>query len=540
MTINLRDTIREEFKKCAVDPVYFITKYCIIQHPMKGKIPFHLYDFQQDCIKQFMEFDYNIILKGRQIGLSTTVAAYSLWMMLFKSDTNILVIATKQETAKTLVTKVRLAHQNLPSWLRGICIEDNKLSLRFQNGSQIKAVGSSPDSGRGDSISLLILDECAFIPDIDEIWKSAQATLSTGGSAILLSTPAGIGGIFYDKWIEAVENKHLFNDPSVDNRRLFNPIFLDWKVVPGRDQQWRDNEEHTLGPRAARQEHDADFLTTGNTVIDSELIMLRKTQYQKDPIGYKGFDGNIWIWELPDYESQYFVSADVARGDGQDYSAFHIFEVSTCRQVAEYKGKVDTKMFGHMLYGIACEYNDALLVVENASIGWNTIQILLDKNYKNLFYTEQDMHYVDTEKQYHNSYYSAEKKSVPGFTMSMRTRPLVVSKIDEYFRDDSVIIRSERTYNELFTFIWTNGKAQAMQGRNDDLTMSLGIGLWIRDTALRLKTENLDMTRAVLGGFRRIGNDTIYGTPVIKPANYPLEVSIGNSGKKEDFSWVLG
>ena len=128
---NIRQIIASEYKKCASDPVHFMRKYCNIQHPTKGKILFNLYPFQEKTLKEFKGNDYNIILKSRQLGISTLTAGYSLWCMLFNEDFNSLVIATKQDVAKNLVTKVRIMHQYLPSWLRGETIEDNKLSLRF-------------------------------------------------------------------------------------------------------------------------------------------------------------------------------------------------------------------------------------------------------------------------------------------------------------------------------------------------------------------------------------------------------------------------
>jgi len=157
---QLREKIKEEFKKCAIDPSYFLSKYSYIQHPIRGRVLFDLYHYQKNALKEFEKHNYNIVLKGRQIGISTLVAGYALWLMLFHKDKNVLVIATKQETAKNLVTKVKFMHDNLPVWLRGSVITNNKLSLQFSNGSQIKAVASSPDAGRSEALSLLILDEC--------------------------------------------------------------------------------------------------------------------------------------------------------------------------------------------------------------------------------------------------------------------------------------------------------------------------------------------------------------------------------------------
>ena len=160
---QLKSVIKSEYTKCAKDPIYFMKKYCVVQHPIKGKVPFHLYDYQEKSLQTFEDFRFNIVLKARQLGLSTLTAGYSLWMMTFHNDKNILVIATKQDTAKNLVTKVRVMHANLPSWLKQKCVEDNKLSLRYNNGSQIKAVASGDEAGRSEALSLLILDEAAFI-----------------------------------------------------------------------------------------------------------------------------------------------------------------------------------------------------------------------------------------------------------------------------------------------------------------------------------------------------------------------------------------
>lgn len=163
MAANLKDIIKQELKKCIQDPVYFITKYCYIQHPQRGRIHFELYPFQIDCLKQFMLYDKNIILKSRQLGISTLTAAYALWLCLFFKDKNILVVATKQEVAKNLITKVRVMYSNTPSWMRKGMFEseeNNVLSVKFRTGSGIKAVSSAADAGRSESLSLLILDEC--------------------------------------------------------------------------------------------------------------------------------------------------------------------------------------------------------------------------------------------------------------------------------------------------------------------------------------------------------------------------------------------
>ena len=521
---TLKQIIAEEYQRCAKDPIYFMRKYCMIQHPVRGKIPFHLFPFQEDTLTQFKDHRYNIVLKSRQTGISTLTAGFSLWKMLFNDDYNVLVIATKQEVAKNLVTKVRVMNQYLPSWLKLTTVEDNKLSLRYSNGSQIKATSAAGDAGRSEALSLLVFDEAAFIDKIEEIWISAQSTLSTGGSAIVLSTPNGVGNFFHKTWVG-----------SEDGTNGFNNIRIHWSVHPEREQAWRDEQEVLLGPKGAAQECDCDFVSSGDSVIDPQLLQFYKDTYVQEPVERGGFDGNLWKWEYPNYSKSYMVVADVARGDSSDYSAAHVIDIEQSCQVAEYRGKLDTKDFGNFLVALATEYNNALLVIENANVGWAAIQQVIDRNYSNLYYMSKDLKYVDVENQLSNKYRSEDRGMVAGFSTTSRTRPLIISKLEEYVREKSITIRSVRTIDELFTFIWNNGRAEAMRGYNDDLTMALAISLWVRDTALRLRQEGIDLTKQALNGISSYTYSGIYGGNDMD--ENPWQMKIGDS--VEDLSkWL--
>ena len=524
---SLKDVIKEQYQKCAGDPVYFMKKYCKIQHPIRGKIPFELYPFQEDTLTDFKDNRYNIVLKSRQLGISTLVAGYALWKMIFNEDFNVLIIANKQDVAKNLVLKVRTMNQLLPVWLRVAESEDNKLSLRLKNGSQVKAVSSKPDSGRSEALSLLVFDEAAFIDYIDEIWTGTQLTLATGGDCIALSTPNGVGNWFHRMWVGA-EN----------GQNLFNPIKLHWTVHPDREQDWRDEQTQQLGEKQAAQECDCDFISSGDNVIDGEILQWYTDNLIQDPIEKKGFDGNIWVWKAPDYTRTYIVTADVARGDGADYSAFHIIDAESCEQVAEYKGKIEPTDFGNMLITISTEYNDALLIVDNANIGWATIQQILDRDYKNLFWSNKDVQYVDADTQWTNKWNREQRQMIPGFTISSKTRPMIVSKIDLYMKDKSIILHSKRIIDELFTFVWHNGRAEAARGYNDDLTMALGIGLWVRDTALRLRGERMDLNRSALSGFTKTEytENGIYTSNDLRENPFQMQVSKDDF---EDLRWLL-
>jgi hypothetical protein len=288
-----------------------------------------------------------------------------------------------------------------------------------------------------------------------------------------------------------------------------------------------------MSTREFAQEYDCDFLGSGNSVVEPDLLSFYEETYIQDPVERRFMGGDFWIWQYPDYSKQYLVCADVARGDGSDYSAFHIIDATTCEQVAEYKSQVDTRTFGNMLVSVAAEYNNALLVVENANVGWDVINTIIEKNYPKLYYSPRTYGEVNIDK------WMAKMESdqtVPGFTTSAKTRPLVISKMESYIREKVFIFRSKRLLEELRVFIWQNGKAQAQSGYNDDLVMSLGIGLFTRDTAMKFYEQGMDLNRAMVSNINRTG---YLGPSTPNGFQNPYSINDGRGGV-EDISWVLG
>jgi hypothetical protein len=227
------------------------------------------------------------------------------------------------------------------------------------------------------------------------------------------------------------------------------------------------------------------------------------------------------------------VVADVARGDGKDHSAFHILDIENNVQVGEYKGQLGTKEFGHLLVGIASEYNDALLVVENASIGWSTIQTIIDRGYSNLYYSPKNGNI--TAETYFDQY-DPNSSLVAGFSMNSRTRPIVVGKFQEYINEKAVTIQSKRLLEEMKVFIWKNGRAEAQYGYNDDLVMSFGTGMYIRDTALKFRQQGMDLTRNILNNITT-SKPTYEAAYLPSNVRNPYEMDNGIGGK-EDISWI--
>ena len=482
MAALTKQEILKEVVKAGKDPVYFTTNYCRISHPQKGLIPFKAFDYQQELLKDFRDYRFNIILKARQLGISTISAAYVAWLMLFHKDKNILVVATKLQTATNLVRKVKAIIKNLPKWMQiSDIIVDNRTSFELQNGSQIKGSSTSGDAGRSEALSLLIIDEAAHVEKLEELWTALYPTLSTGGRCIALSTPNGVGNWFHQNCAEAESG---IND--------FHMTTLMWDVHPDRNQKWFEKETRNMSKRQIAQELQCNFNVSGETVIHPDDL-----QWYLDKVTapeYRtGFDRNYWIWEKYNPENHYLIVADVARGDGKDNSAFHIIELATLEQVAEYVGKSTPDDFADILYNVAAEYGNPMLVIENNNIGFAVLKKLIDKEYPNLYYaTKSDHRYVDP--------ITAQWQSniIPGFTTSTKTRPLIVAKMEEFMRNKLITINSNRLLTEMKTFIWYHGRPQAMRSYNDDLVMSFAIGCWVRDTVIVESQKNVEYSKSFL------------------------------------------
>lgn len=527
--LSIKDKVKEEFVRCATDPVYFMKKYYMIQHPQRGRMLFNLYPFQEKVLRLFQNNRFSVINKSRQLGISTLVSAYSLWLMLFNKDKNVLVIATTQATAKNMVTKVRFAYQNLPSWLKIGATEDNRLSLRLVNGSQIKAVSAAGDAARSEAVTLLVIDEAAFIDNIEEIFTSAQQTLATGGGAIALSTPNGVGNWFHQTYTKAQKKENSFL-----------PISLPWTVHPERNEEWRLQQDKDLGVRAAAQECDCDFVTSGNTVIPPDVLNWYEANTLKEPIEMRGLDKSYWIWEYPDPQKYYALVADVARGDGADYSAFQVIEIETLTQVAEYKSQPGTREYARILLAAATEYNNALLVIENASIGWDVVQSVVESGYQNVHYSYRTEIGMDFQK-YLNTYQTSNSALVPGFSTTGRTKPLVIAKLREFVEGKLVTIRSLRLLEELRVFIWKNDVGVAMNGYNDDLVMSFSIAMYLRDTSLRYKTTADSLLRNSLDNFVKTdsGFQLYNANSTFNNNNWQMDVPTQNGMENQDLRWLL-
>ena len=286
--------------------------------------------------------------------------------------------------------------------------------------------------------------------------------------------------------------------------------------------------------RQIAQELECNFNMSGETVFHPE-DMQGIEQILCEPKYKTGFDRNLWMWEEYKPEFNYFISADVARGDGQDYSTFLIFKLETNEVIAEYQGKATPDIFANLLFQTGREFGDCMVVVENNSVGWTVLNKLEENGYPNIYYSKKSTH------EQVEPYLAESSGVVPGFTTSLKTRPLIVAKFEEFVRNKLITIKSRRLYNEMKTFVWQNGKPQAMKKHNDDLIMACAIGCWIKDTAYASNQRAEAYQKAFLSSMTstdKMLNTSIPGMISYEKLAREKKVEKQRSNYK-DFLWLL-
>lgn len=499
---------KKEILKCGRDPIYFINNYVKISEPVRGLIQFKTFPYQDDCIRSFQEHQFTIVNKSRQLGLSTVSAAYSLWLCLFHKEKSILVVASQLDVAQKFQDKVLTGLDHLPPWLvMPKVIERNKTTLRFSNGSKVQSIATTSSAARGSSVSLLVIDEAAHIDGVEDLWLGVAPTLATGGRAVLISSPGGVGNLFHRIWVDAISGANKFN-----------PIELPWTVHPERDQKWFEVNSSAvraaLGERGVAQEFLCDFLSSGDTFLPPESMDIISKQV-KDPIYKHPQYPEFWIWEEPQEGKKYIITADVARGNADDYSTACVVNIDDDEVVAEYKSKVTADTLADVLMEVGRLYNTALLCPELNMYGLITAKKLKDEKYPNLYY----------EKHSRNVYsgYAADnitEHDLPGIQTTVKNRDRMLAKLEHTFRSGHIGIYSKRLLEELRTFIWRNGKAQAQSKYNDDLIMAYALAINLYENAGTAKYSGEDFTRALLQG---ISTNNVSFSPFGNPSGMGIE-----------------
>lgn len=508
----------EEYQSCFDSFPYFCKNYLNIFNPATGNGPFELFGFQKDKVyPAYQKYRFNIIRKFRQAGLSTMTAAYVLWLAIFNNDQSILVVSKSDREAINFMRMVREYYRHLPEWLRPEAIKNNEHWLEFgSNGSKI--MGFTPTAGRSYTCTLLVVDEAAFIPKMDEHWASMFPTLSTGGRCIVISTvngTTGIGKWYFEQYAAAVKGD---ND--------FHAIDLSYKDHPQYNtEEWVEQQKRQLGEKRFRQEVLGDFEGSRNTYINNNT--LKRLADRVCPPKWKKYGDKLWIWEAPVPGEEYMVVVDVAEGLGSDsnndprvdHSSLHVFKQSSMEQVAEfYSNACGIIDLADMVHAIGNWYGNALAVVENNGIGGSVLQLL------------------QQIKGYYNLYWGGGNNR-PGFHMGAN-KPRILNKMRTCIENNVITIRSERTLAELKVIEWDEKRQRVSTPKfaHDDLVMPLAIAIWVRDEAIASLPPGYEpdsaMERALIE--RAIQAKEEFDKEEKPIEDQLLEIAGGNESQSED------
>ena len=453
-----------EFLKCKEDPVYFARNYIKIVSLDHGLVPFSMYPFQEKLIQNFHDNRFNICKMPRQTGKSTTCVSYLLHYAVFNDNVNIAILANKASTARDLLGRLQLAYENLPKWMQQGIISWNKGSLELENGSKISSNSTSSSAVRGGSYNVIFLDEFAFIPNhiADDFFASVYPTISSGQSTkvIIVSTPRGMNH-FYRMWHDAEKGKNEYV-----------PTDVHWSEVPGRDEAWKEQTIANTSEQQFKVEFECEFLGSVNTLINP--AKLRNLVYE-DPIQR---NAGLDIYEKAKPEHNYLITVDVARGLGNDYSAFIVFDITQFpyKVVAKYRNnEIKPMLFPNVILDVAKGYNNAWLLIEVNDIGEQVANILhYDLEYENMLMAAMR----GRAGQVVGHGFSG-KKSQMGVRMTAAVKKLGCSNLKTFLEDDKLLTVDYDIISELTTFAQRHNSFEAEEGCNDDLAMCLVIFSWL-------------------------------------------------------------
>ena len=453
-----------EWIKCKQDPIYFAMNYIKIISLDEGLVPFSMYDFQKEILRDFHNNRFNIAKLPRQTGKSTTVVAYLLYYAIFYDSVNIGILANKASTARELLGRLQLAYENLPKWMQHGILVWNKGNVELENGSKILAASTSASAVRGMSFNILFLDEFAFVPNhvAEQFFASVYPTITSGKSTkvIIISTPNGMNH-FYKMWEDARRGK---------NDYVTNEVH--WSQVPGRDAKWKEETIKNTSPRQFAQEFECDFLGSADTLISP--AKLQNIPFH-DPIkSNAGLD----VYKRAEKDHEYIITVDVARGIGGDYSAFIVFDITTMpyQIVAKYRNnEIKPVLFPSVIFQVAKEYNNPYILVEVNDIGDSIAATLnYDLEYPNVLMCAMR----GRAGQVVGQGFSGSKTQL-GVKMSVTVKKIGCANLKAIIEEDKLLFNDFQIFQELTTFVQKKQAWEADEGYHDDLVMCMVLFAWL-------------------------------------------------------------
>lgn len=485
----------EEVIKCSQDVVYFIKNYVKIINLDEGLVPFDMYPFQEEMANTISDNRFTVIKTCRQAGKTTTSAAVILWHVLFNESYTIAILANKLNTAREILSRVQRAYENLPKWLQQGVIVWNKTNIELENGSQIIASSTASSAIRGYSINFLYLDEFAFVPRTiqDDFFTSVYPTIISGSNTkvVITSTPNGFD-LFYKIWINSVEGRNEYQN-----------FMVNWWDVPGRDEEWRQKTIANTSEDQFRQEFDAEFLGSANTLISPNIL---KILAFIDPLS-KHYDSALSVYEEPQPGRNYFMVADVSRGVGVDASAFLVYDVTEMpyKVVAAYKNNlIEPILYPEIIYQVAKSYSEAFVMIEINDNGQQIADILhQDLEYENIVYT--------TVKGRAGQVMGAgfAQNTQRGVRTTKQVKRLGCVNMKTMIEKQQIILNDFHVINELSTFIHKGNSYEAESGAHDDLVMCIVLLAWATTQTFFKELTDTDFRAKILAEREKMWEDEV-------------------------------
>ena len=462
--ISWTNDMLQEYLKCAQDPIYFAEKYIQIVHVDRGLIPIALYDYQKEIITKVTDNRRVAVCTSRQAGKTTTASAIILHYILFNDHKTVALLANKGDAAREILDRVKLSYESLPDWLQQGVVEWNKGSIELENGCKVLAAATSSSAIRGKSISLLYIDEAAFVENWDEFFASVFPTISSGDTTKILftSTPNGLNH-FYKTCMGAQ-----------DGSNGYQYIEVPWQKVPGRDENWRQETLAAMDFDLEKfaQEFECAWQGSSGTLISGACL---KTLVSQNTIAeHQG----LKQYFKAEQDNKYVIIADVSRGRGLDYSAFSVIDITNMpyQQVCTYRNNMVTPLdYAGVLHRISKMYNNAVILVETNDIGGQVVDSLhYDYDCENIVYTENA---GARGKRISSGFGNAER----GVRTTITVKAVGCSMLKLLIEQRQLIINDHDTIYELSRFSRKGKSYEAESGFHDDMVMGLVLFAWMTD-----------------------------------------------------------
>ena len=496
--LSLTDHQKAEFLKCAINPVYFIRNYIRIKHPTKGALPFNLFGYQEEMVRTFANNRQVISMCSRQLGKTESSSAFIIWFTIFQNNQNVLIAANKFKAATEIMDRIRFMYEELPDWLRPGVVTWNVQKIQFDNGSKIESTTTTSDAGRGKSISLLYVDEMAFVKTriAEEFWTAISPTLATGGKCIITSTPNGDEDTFANIWYAANNTLDEFGNERTDGlgSNGFKAFKALWNQHPDRDEAWATKERAKIGYEKFAREYELQFLSADDTLIDSKVLanlVSQEPQFKLQEIRW---------FEVPQANKIYLVSLDPSAGVGRDYAAIQVWRLPEMVQVAEWmhnKSSVAVQLktliqicvwLDKQIRSLPVQLGEPELfwTFENNGLGQSVIELL----------NEVGMDRIPAQLMSETGPANVKNR---GYNANVRSKGQAVVKFKSLIESAKMKIRSKALVSQIKNFVSKGDGFAAKSGEHDDLVtatllivrMSQVIAKWDDRTAEQFQESSL-------------------------------------------------